>query len=66
MDRMHPLTIERSLAEGFIAPGSIVVIMDSVQTAVGRSRCIRVETAVPEAATAPENELRGVEPVEVG
>lgn len=55
-ERMHPLTIERAMAEGYIAPGNLVVIMDSVQGAVGRSRCIRVETAVPE--------VLGVQPVE--
>lgn len=64
MERMHPLTIERSLAEGFIAPGNIVVIMDSVQSAVGRSRCIRVETAVPEMVQTDKEAL--AEAVEVG
>ncbi len=50
-ERMHPSTIDKALTEGLLAPGNLVVIMESVKGLAGRSRGIRVETVV---ATAPD------------
>lgn len=46
-DRMHPDTIGEALKRGFLTPGSLVVIMESVKGSTGRSRSVRVETVMP-------------------
>jgi len=45
-ETMHPATIASAVGKGLLAPGDLVVIMESVKGAAGRSRGVRVEVVL--------------------
>jgi len=45
-EEMHPSTIPAAMAERLLAPGELVVVMETVRGTAGRSRAVRVEMAM--------------------